>query len=114
MEDTDAPRGNRHNEAQGHSAGRECRRRRWDRRPDRSESWLGADQIVIAAHAIEGPKLLLMSRSEQLPNGVSNSSGAVGRYLMDHPVQLTRALSPVPVWQPGILIASILELATGI
>lgn len=69
------------------------------RRPDRSESWLGADQIVIAAHAIEGPKLLLMSRSEQLPNGVSNSSGAVGRYLMDHPVQLTRALSPVPVWQ---------------
>ena len=40
-----------------------------------------------------------MSRSERYPNGVANSSDAVGRYLMDHPVQLTRALSPVPVWQ---------------
>ena len=39
-----------------------------------------------------------MSRSERYPNGVANSSDAVGRYLMDHPVQLTRALSPVPVW----------------
>jgi choline dehydrogenase-like flavoprotein len=68
------------------------------RRPDRSEAWLAARQLVIAANAIEGPKLLLMSRSERSPNGVSNSSGAVGRYLMDHPVQLTRALSPVPVW----------------
>ena len=68
------------------------------RRPDRSETWLAARQLVIAANAIEGPKLLLMSRSERFPNGVSNSSGAVGRYLMDHPVQLTRALSPVPVW----------------
>ena len=68
------------------------------RRPDRSETWLGARHVVIAAHAIEGPKLLLMSRSERFPNGVANSSDAVGRYLMDHPVQLTRALSPVPVW----------------
>ncbi len=68
------------------------------RRPDRSETWLGARHVVIAAHAIEGPKLLLMSRSERFPNGIANSSDAVGRYLMDHPVQLTRALSPVPVW----------------
>lgn len=68
------------------------------RRPDRSDFWLEAKHIVIAAHAIEGPKLLLMSRSEQLPDGVANRSGAVGRYLMDHPVQLTRALAPVPVW----------------
>ena len=69
------------------------------RRPDRSETWLGARHLIIAANAIEGPKLLLMSRSERFPNGVANSSDAVGRYLMDHPVQLTRALSPVPVWQ---------------
>jgi choline dehydrogenase-like flavoprotein len=68
------------------------------RRPDRSEITLGARHIVIAAHAIEGPKLLLMSRSERFPDGVANSSGAVGRYLMDHPVQLTRALAPAPVW----------------
>ena len=69
------------------------------RRPDRSETWLGTRHLIIAANAIEGPKLLLMSRSERFPNGVANSSDAVGRYLMDHPVQLTRALSPVPVWQ---------------
>jgi choline dehydrogenase-like flavoprotein len=68
------------------------------RRPDRSETSLSARHVVIAAHAIEGPKLLLMSRSERYPNGVANSSDAVGRYLMDHPVQLTRALSPAPVW----------------
>jgi choline dehydrogenase-like flavoprotein len=68
------------------------------RRPDLSEVTRGARHVVIAAHAIEGPKLLLMSRSERFPNGVANSSGAVGRYLMDHPVQLTRALSPTPVW----------------
>lgn len=68
------------------------------RRPDRSETSLSARYVVIAAHAIEGPKLLLMSRSERFPNGVANGSGAVGRYLMDHPVQLTRALAPEPVW----------------
>ncbi len=68
------------------------------RRPDRSEITLNARHIVIAAHAIEGPKLLLMSRSERFPGGVGNSSGAVGRYLMDHPIQLTRALAPAPVW----------------
>ena len=69
------------------------------RRPDRSETELQARQVVIAANAIEGPKLLLMSRSERFPDGVANRSGAVGRYLMDHPVQLSRALSPIPVWQ---------------
>jgi choline dehydrogenase-like flavoprotein len=69
------------------------------RRPDGSEARLQARHLIIAANAIEGPKLLLMSRSERFPDGVANRSGAVGRYLMDHPVQLTRALSPVPVWQ---------------
>jgi choline dehydrogenase-like flavoprotein len=69
------------------------------RRPDRSETRLSARHYVIAANAIEGPKLLLMSRSDRIPNGVANSSDAVGRYLMDHPVQLTRALAPVAVWQ---------------
>ena len=69
------------------------------RRPDRSEVWLSARQFVVAANAIEGPKLLLMSRNDRFPNGIANSSDAVGRYLMDHPVQITRALSPVPVWQ---------------
>jgi glucose dehydrogenase len=51
-------------------------------RPDRSEGFASGRVFVIAAHAIETPKLLLMSRSERTPNGVANSSDAVGRYLM--------------------------------
>jgi choline dehydrogenase-like flavoprotein len=39
---------------------------------------------VLAAHAIETPKLLLMSKSEAMPDGVANSSGQVGRNLMGH------------------------------
>lgn len=57
-----------------------------------------AKVFVLAAHAIETPRLLLNSRSERLPNGVANSSDQVGRNLMDHPTQLSWALSPEPVW----------------
>jgi glucose dehydrogenase len=48
---------------------------------------------ILAAHAIETPKLLLNSVTDQLPNGVANRSDQVGRNLMDHPVQLSWALS---------------------
>jgi choline dehydrogenase-like flavoprotein len=33
-----------------------------------------------------------------MPDGVANSSGQVGRNLMDHPTQLSWALAPKPVW----------------
>ncbi|MFS8096611.1 GMC family oxidoreductase [Lentzea alba] len=49
-----------------------------------------ADVVVLAAHAIENAKLLLMS-------GLANSSDQVGRNLMDHPALLTWALMPQPV-----------------
>ena len=50
-----------------------------------------ARRYVIAAHAVETAKILLMS------NGAANSSDQVGRNLMDHPCQLTwgRAAAPV-------------------
>src|SRR5262249_3335058 len=35
--------------------------------------------FVLAAHAIETPRLLLNSRSDVTPNGVANSSDQVGR-----------------------------------
>jgi choline dehydrogenase-like flavoprotein len=54
--------------------------------------------FVLAAHAIETPRLLLNSRSEATPNGAANSSDQVGRNLMDHPVQLSWALARAPVW----------------
>lgn len=41
--------------------------------------------FVLAANGIESPKLLLMSASDKYPQGLANSSGMVGRNLMDHP-----------------------------
>lgn len=49
-----------------------------------------ADVVVLAAHAIENAKLLLLS-------GLANSSDQVGRNLMDHPALLTWALMPQPI-----------------
>ena len=54
--------------------------------------------FVLAAHAIEIPRLLLNSRTAARSNGVANSSDQVGRNLMDHPAQLSWALAPTPVW----------------
>ncbi|MEO8628066.1 MAG: GMC family oxidoreductase [Betaproteobacteria bacterium] len=68
------------------------------RRPDGTAARLTARVFVLAAHAIEIPKLLLMSKSEGAPNGVANSSDQLGRNLMDHPVQLSYALARKPVW----------------
>ena len=68
--------------------------KRWDG----SEGVASGKVFVHAAHAIETPRLLLHSRSEALPNGVANRSGQVGRNLMDHPTQLSWALSREPVW----------------
>ena len=63
--------------------------KRWDG----SEGRATGKVFVIAAHAIEGPRLLLNSRSEATPNGVANTSDQVGRNLMDHPTQLSWALA---------------------
>lgn len=51
---------------------------------------VAAEVVVLAAHAIENAKLLLMS-------GFANRSDQVGRNLMDHPVLLTWGLLPDPV-----------------
>jgi choline dehydrogenase-like flavoprotein len=49
--------------------------------------------VVVAAHAIETPRLLLLSRTNELPRGVANqSSDQVGRNLMDHTCYLAWGL----------------------
>ena len=68
------------------------------RRPDGSGGRVSGRVFAIAAHAIETPRLLLNSRADAVPDGVANGSGQVGRNLMDHPVQLSWALSAEPVW----------------
>jgi glucose dehydrogenase len=60
-------------------------------RPDGTEERAVATVYVVAAHGIETPKLLLQSRTASRPEGVANSSDQVGRYLMDHPSQLSWA-----------------------
>lgn len=42
-----------------------------------------ARTVVIAASACESARLMLNSRSSHHPDGIGNSSGLVGRYLMD-------------------------------
>jgi choline dehydrogenase-like flavoprotein len=68
------------------------------KRPNGDEQSAVANIYVLAAHAIETPKILLMSRTDALPNGVANSSDQVGRNLMDHPVQLSWALANEPLY----------------
>lgn len=68
-------------------------------RPDGSEHKAIGKVYVLAAHAMEGPKLLLMSRTAALTAGVANSSGQVGRNLMDHPIQLSWCLARDPLSQ---------------
>ena len=41
-----------------------------------------ARNVVVAGYAIETPRLLLMSANARYPDGLANSSGLVGRYLM--------------------------------
>ncbi|HEY1976867.1 MAG TPA: GMC family oxidoreductase [Candidatus Baltobacteraceae bacterium] len=68
------------------------------KRPDGSSHTATGKVFVVAAHAIETPKLLLASRSNALPNGVANASGLVGRNLSDHPTRLSWALAKDPVY----------------
>ncbi len=68
------------------------------RRPDGSEGSAHGRYYVIACHAIENPRLLLVSRSERLPNGVANSSGVVGRYLLSQFNQDTTGITRDPVY----------------
>lgn len=68
------------------------------KRPDGTDGRLEAKVFVLGANALEIPRLLLASRTDALPKGAANSSGLVGRNLMDHPVQLTWALARKAMW----------------
>jgi choline dehydrogenase-like flavoprotein len=49
----------------------------------RTDHEVRARVVVLAASACETARILLNSKSASFPNGVSNSSGLVGKYLMD-------------------------------
>ncbi|MEF8851227.1 MAG: GMC family oxidoreductase [Haloarculaceae archaeon] len=67
--------------------------------PDGETHRQTARQFVLAAGAVETPRLLFLSRSEQHPDGLANGSGAVGRYLMEHPFAGTEAVVPTDTRQ---------------
>jgi len=50
---------------------------------DLMEYRIGAKVVVLAASACETARIMLNSKSKAHPNGLSNSSGVVGRYLHD-------------------------------
>jgi choline dehydrogenase-like flavoprotein len=43
-----------------------------------------ARAVVLCAQALESTRILLNSSTRETPNGLGNSSGALGHYLMDH------------------------------
>lgn len=49
----------------------------------RTEKRIRARVVILAASACESARILLNSKTKDFPNGVANSSGLVGRYLMD-------------------------------
>ena len=88
-------------------------------RQETVEGSIKAKIFVIAANAIETPRLLLMSRNEgRTPNGVAHSSGMVGRHLMDHPYlvawgALPRDAKPLYPYRGPLITSGIEDLCDG-
>lgn len=51
---------------------------------DGHEKEIFARVIVVAGNAVETPRLLFLSASNQFPNGLANSSGLVGKRFTEH------------------------------
>jgi choline dehydrogenase-like flavoprotein len=50
------------------------------------EERLPCRAVVVAAGAINTPRILLESSSDEFPDGLGNTEGVLGRYLHDHPI----------------------------
>lgn len=53
---------------------------------DRVERASEAPVFVVASGGIETPRLLLLSAERRFPDGLANRSGALGRFLINHPI----------------------------
>lgn len=49
---------------------------------DRHQHFQKAHAVILSANGAETPRLLLLSTSSRFPDGLANSSGLVGKYLM--------------------------------
>lgn len=64
---------------------------------EKREHRVDAKSVVLAAGALETPRLLLNSSSRLFPDGLANRSGAVGRYFMETLYHTTTALFREPL-----------------
>ncbi|MDQ3991434.1 MAG: GMC family oxidoreductase [Actinomycetota bacterium] len=68
-----------------------------------------ADVVILSAFCVENPRLLLHSATNAFPEGLANSSGTVGRYLLAHVADSHFGWFPDPVhhWStaPGTLLS---------
>ena len=51
-----------------------------------------ADVVVLAAFTIENPRIMLNSATDKHKQGLGNSSGLLGSYLMSHPAAMTHGM----------------------
>ena len=72
----------------------------WIGTSDGSEHHTRARIVVLAASACETARLMLNSKSARHPNGLSNSSGTVGRYLTDSTGLSVRGFFPKLMGMP--------------
>lgn len=64
-----------------------------------------ARTVAVCASTLESTRILLNSRSRHHPNGLGNSSGALGHYLMDHPAIHLAGFAPGvrdALWSDGL------------
>jgi choline dehydrogenase-like flavoprotein len=64
---------------------------------DRVEHFQRAKAVIVSANGAETPRLLLMSKSNLFPDGLANSSGIVGKYLMFNGNASTTAVFEKPL-----------------
>lgn len=68
---------------------------------DKKEYKVRAKVVVLGASACESARLLLNSKSTDFPNGLANSSGVMGKYLMDSTGTSVAGLIPELVDMPA-------------
>ncbi|HZD53495.1 MAG TPA: GMC family oxidoreductase [Woeseiaceae bacterium] len=61
-------------------------------RSDGERRQVMADVVILAAFAVQNPRILLASATDGHPQGLANSSGLVGRYIMSHAAGLIYGL----------------------
>ena len=52
--------------------------------PDGSDNTIEAEIVILGTFIYDNTRLLLLSKTDQFPNGLANSSGQVGKHIMTH------------------------------